>query len=290
MITVGFIGLGAMGLPMAKNLVARGYTVRGYDIIPAAVEAFAQAGGQPATAAAEAAAGADILVTIVLTAAQVETVLFADGALAAAAPGAVVIQMATCAPAVVEPMAARVVATGRGFVDAPCSGGHIGAAAGTLTVMAAAPPATIAAARPILEVFADKIYVVGDKPGQGSTVKICNQLLVGVHIAVAAEAISLGAKIGVDLEAMLKIVGGSAAQSWMLNERSPRMLEPDPPVKATIDILVKDLGIVLDAGRQARAALPFAALAHQLYLAVRGSEGPVDDSQVIRFYRAVNRT
>jgi len=169
------------------------------------------------------------------------------------------------------------------------SGGVVGAEAATLTIMAAAPQATFEAARPVLDALGDKVFHVGVEPGQGAMVKTVNQLLCGVHIAVTAEAFSLAAKVGVDLDVMLEILSGSSASSWMLKNRGPRMLQTDPEVTSAVDIFVKDLGIVLEAGRDVKAALPLAALAHQMFLAVSGQGGGADDdSQVIRAYRALN--
>src|SRR5918998_5392653 len=157
MTTVGFIGLGSMGLPMARNLAARGFPVRGFDVRPDAVMALSQAGGTPAASVAEAAAGADALVLMVVDATQAEAILFAEGALAALPEDGLVILMATWPPGAVEALAARVLAAGRRFVDAPVSGGVVGAEAATLTIMAAAPPATFEAARPFLEALGDKV-------------------------------------------------------------------------------------------------------------------------------------
>jgi len=289
MTTVGFIGLGSMGLPMAKNLLARGFTVRGFDMRPAAVEVLVQAGGIGVSAAAQASAGADVLVLMVVNAAQAEVILFAEGALAALSDDGVVVLMATCPPGAVETIAARVLEAGRRFVDAPVSGGVVGAEGATLTIMAAAPQDTFEAVRPVLDALGDKVFYVGEKPGQGAMVKTVNQLLCGVHIAVAAEALSLAAKVGVDLEVMLQILSGSSASSWMLKNRGPRMLQAEPEVTSAVDIFVKDLGIVLEAGREVKAALPLAALAHQMFLAVSGQGGGAeDDSQVIRAYQALN--
>jgi 3-hydroxyisobutyrate dehydrogenase len=277
-----------MGLPMAGNLVRAGHPVRGFDRRREAVEALAGLGAAAAGDAAEAARDADALVLMVVNAAQAEAVLVEDGALDALAPEALVILMATCAPAAVEALAARVVATGRRFLDAPVSGGVAGAQGGTLTVMAAGEPGAFEAAKPLLHAFGDKIFHVGERPGQGAAVKTVNQLLCGVHIAAAAEALSLAERSGIDPAVALEILGGSAASSWMLRDRGPRMLEEEPPVRSAVDIFVKDLGIVLAAGSDARVALPLSALAHQLFLAVSGrGEGHLDDSQVIRAYRAL---
>ncbi len=289
MSTVGFIGLGAMGLPMARNLVARGFAVRGFDVRTAAMDALAEAGGARAGSAAEAARGAELLALMVVNAGQAEQALFADGALDALVPGGIVVLMATCPPGAVERLAERVLARGRRFVDAPVSGGVVGAVGGTLTIMAAAPASTFAAAKPALEALGSKLFHVGERPGQGAVVKAVNQLLCGVHIVAVAEAFSLAAKVGVDVNVVLEILGGSAASSWMLHDRGPRMLQAEPEVTSAVDIFVKDLGIVLEAGRETKAALPLAAVAHQLFLATSGrGDGMADDSQVIRSYRALN--
>jgi putative dehydrogenase len=286
--TIGFIGLGAIGTPMAANLARAGFDVRGYDVRPEAVAVLVGAGGKPATSAAEAAAGADLLILMVVNAAQAEQALFADGAAAALPAQGVVALMSTCPPGAVADLAARVVALGRGFVDAPVSGGVAGAKAATLTIMAAAPATLLDRAHPAFEALGDKIFHVGEKPGQGAAVKTVNQLLCGVHIAAAAEALALAARIGVDPVVALRILSGSSAASWMLGDRGPRMLEADPELTSAIDIFVKDLSIVLEAGREAKVPLPLAALAHQLFLATSGrGDGGVDDSQVIRTYRAM---
>ncbi|OYD83670.1 NAD(P)-dependent oxidoreductase [Azospirillum brasilense] len=289
MMTVGFIGLGSMGMPMACNLLARGFALRGFDVRRESVVALEARGGRGADSAAAAAEGADALVLMVVNAAQAESVLFAQGALDRLADGATVILMATCPPDSVAALATRVEAAGRRFVDAPVSGGTVGAVAGTLSIMAAAPAATVERVRPVLAAMGDKVFHVGEAPGQGATVKTVNQLLCGVHIAVVAEAFSLAAKAGVDLAVLLEIMSGSAASSWMLKDRGPRMLEAEPGITSAVDIFVKDLGIVLEAGRGAKAALPLAAVAHQMFLSASGrGEGAMDDSQVIRSYHLLN--
>jgi 3-hydroxyisobutyrate dehydrogenase len=278
-----------MGLPMARNLVSRDFSVRGFDTRPEAVDALADSGGLRAHSAIEAARDAEFLLLMVVNAAQAEQVLFTDGALQALAPAAIVILSATCAPGAVERIAETVQAAGRRFLDAPVSGGVAGAARGTLTIMAAASRDTFDASKPVLDALGDKVFHVGERPGQGAVVKTLNQLLCGVHIAVAAEALALAARVGVNLETVLKILSGSAASSWMLKDRGPRMLQSDPAVTSAVDIFVKDLGIVLEAGRDFKTALPLAAMAHQMFLATSGrGDGKADDSQVIRTYFALN--
>jgi 3-hydroxyisobutyrate dehydrogenase len=289
MTRVAFVGLGSMGLPMATNLLAKEFTVTGYDLSVRALDALESAGGKRTGTAAEAAAEADLLILMVVNAAQAEAVLFEGGALEALRPDGVVALMATCPPAAVEAIGERVREAGRRLIDAPVSGGVAGAKAATLTIMAAGPQDTFDAMKPVFEALGDKVFHVGERPGQGAIVKTVNQLLCGVHIAVVAEAFALAAKVGVDLKILLEIMSGSSASSWMLKDRGPRMLEVDPGVTSAVDIFVKDLGIVLDAGRDTKAALPLAAAAHQMFLAASGrGDGTADDSQVIRSYFALN--
>lgn len=291
MAPVAFIGLGAMGRHMARNILAGGFEVRGFDLNPAALDDLEKAGGKPSASVAEAARGAGFLVLMVVNAAQAEQILFADGGLDAASPDAVVCLMATCPPKAVERLAARVSETGRRLLDAPVSGGTVGAEAGTLTIMAAGAGEDFSRAQPVLSAMGNRVLHVGEHPGQGAAVKAINQLLCGVHIAAAAEALALAEKVGMNAAGVLEIIQGTAAASWMLSNRGPRMLQEVPEVSSAIDIFVKDLGIVLETGQDSAAALPLAALARQLFLSVSGRGlGAADDSQVIRAYRALNGT
>ena len=287
--SIGFVGLGAMGLPMAQNLARAGHRVQGFDLAAGALATLEEAGGSAVASSAAAASGAQALIVMVVDADQARAVLFDDGALAALPAGGTVILMATCPPRAVEEIAARVEAAGRRFVDAPVSGGIAGAKAASLTIMAAAPAAHFEGVRAILDTLGGKVVHVGERPGQGAVVKTVNQLLCGIHIAAAAEALALAEKVGVDPAVLLDIVGGSAASSWMLRDRGPRMLERDPDVASAVDIFVKDLGIVMEAGRDSKAALPLAAVAHQLFMAASAQgHGKADDSQLIRSYRQLN--
>ncbi|MEF2553981.1 NAD(P)-dependent oxidoreductase [Aurantimonas sp. A2-1-M11] len=286
---IAFIGLGSMGLPMAINLAKAGYAVRGHDMRQAAMDALVDHGGSACDGIGAACSGVDALFLMVVNADQAAEILFEGGALEALAPGGTVCLMSTCPPGAVETLAERVGVTGHAFVDCPVSGGVAGAQSATLTMMAACSAELFAALRPALTVMGSKLYHVGEKPGQGAVVKSINQLLCGVHLAAAAEAMALGGKVGLDRNVLLEIVGGSAASSWMLRDRGPRLLEADPNITSTVDIFVKDLGIVMEAGRDAKAAVPLAALAHQLFLAASGAgDGAADDSQVIRSYQRLN--
>jgi L-threonate 2-dehydrogenase len=289
MTRIAFVGLGAMGLPMATNLLRKGPKVIGFDLNANALDALEAAGGRRAGSASEAASESDALILMVVNAAQAEAVLFDGGAVEKLRDGGVVALMATCPPSAVEAIEERVRRTGRRLIDAPVSGGVAGAKAATLTIMAAGPRDTFEVAKPLFDAMGDKVFHVGERPGQGAMVKTVNQLLCGVHIAVVAEAFALASKVGIDLNILLQIMSGSAASSWMLKDRGPRMLQPHPEVASAIDIFVKDLGIVLDAGRDTKAALPLSAAAHQMFLAASGrGDGKEDDSQVIRSYFALN--
>jgi 3-hydroxyisobutyrate dehydrogenase len=285
---IGFVGLGAMGLPMAANLVRKQYRVTGFDVRPEAMAKLEAAGGTCAKSALEAATDAEALILMVVNADQAEAVLFEQGALAATAKDAIIIVMATCPPSRIVDMAARVGKDGRRFVDAPVSGGVVGAEGGSLTIMAAAPQATFKDAQPILATLGSNLHFLGEKPGQGAAMKTVNQLLCGIHIAAAAEGLALAEKEGIDPAQALDILSGAAASSWMLKNRGPRMVKDDGKVTSAVDIFVKDLGLVLDAGRAAKMGLPLAAAAHQLFLAASGMGlGGSDDSQVIETYRAL---
>lgn len=287
--TIAFVGLGAMGAEMAETLVSKQWRVVGYDIRRDAIDRLVKNGGHAAASAAEAAKGAEALVLMVVNAEQAENILFKDGALEALPAGATVILMSTCAPGRVEAIAERVVASGRKFVDAPVSGGVTGAKGGSLTIMAAAPQATFDASRPLLEAMGSNLFYLGQKPGQGSAMKIVNQLMAGANLAVAAEAMAFAERAGVDTKVAYDLLTGSAAGSWMLKARGPRMIDYDDVVTSAIEIFVKDLGLVLDSGRALRMGLPIAAAAHQQYLAAAGMGlGHQDDSQVVQVYRSLS--
>ncbi len=296
---IGFVGLGAMGLPMAAHLVGAGHAVRGFDMRGAALDALAAAGGVAASSAADAARDAELYWLMVVSADQAEAVLFgaggesADSAAAAAAqalpPGAIVIAGCTQSPARAAALASRLAAQGLAMLDAPVSGGVKGALAASLTIMASGDATLLARARPALDAVAGRIFDCGREAGQGSTAKMINQLLCGVHIAAAAEAMQLAERAGVSTATMHQIVSVSAGNSWMWGDRGPRMMQADPPVTSAVDIFVKDLGNVLDEGRRMKSGLPLSAAAMQMFLAASGlGFGAADDSQVIRAYRAMN--
>ena len=285
---IAMIGLGAMGAAAARNLVNRGHEVIGFDPREAARAELAAAGGRGAASAREAAIGADAVVTFVVNAAQVEAaVLGPEGAALGMAEGTPLVQCATVPASFIAAFGASLAARGLPVVDAPVSGGVPRAGDGGLTIMVSGPRAVVARVRPLLDAMGRSVFDFGETLGAGSTVKTINQLLAGVHLAALGEALALGKRAGLDAHRLLEVYGGSAAASWMLNDRGPRALEATPPTKSAIDIFVKDLGLVLDTGRDLKYPLPMAATAHQLFLSLSArGEGGIDDSQLWRAYPA----
>ena len=283
---IAVVGLGAMGAAAAANLLRKGHEVRGFDLRRAALDTLQQAGGIAAASVGGAVAGADAVVTFVVNAAQVEAVVNGpEGIAASMGPGAVLIQCATVSASFIGRLGEQLSTSGLLLVDAPVSGGVPGAAGGALTIMASGPREAMARARPVLDEMGSHVHDFGDVLGAGSMVKTINQLFCGVHLAVLGEAIALGRRAGLDPERLLEVYGSSAAASWMMKDRGPRALQESPPSNSTIDIFVKDLALVLDAGRDLKFPLPLAAAAHQMFLAgSAGGKGAVDDSHLWEAY------
>ncbi|SHN50803.1 putative dehydrogenase [Geodermatophilus obscurus] len=287
MAQVGWIGLGAMGRPMAARLLDGGHALIGYDVDRAAAAALgdrAKAAGSPA----EAAAGCDVLAVMVATGAQAEEVLFGDqGAAPALRKGAVVLVTATVGPAAVQGMADRLAGQGVHVVDAPVSGGVARATTGELLMMVSGPEAALAVVQPLLDAMSSRAPVVGATPGDGQKVKLVNQLLCGVHIAAAAEGLAYAEALGLDAEACWEVIRHGAAASFMLDDRGERMVHgAGDQVKSAIDIFVKDLGLVLAAARENVYPAPLASVAEQLYLTGRRAGlGSADDSKLIEVLR-----
>jgi putative dehydrogenase len=284
--TIGVIGLGAMGMGMAQSLVRAGFVVKGYDIAPAAVQVLMEAGGHSATTVTEAATGADVLIVMIVNAAQVEDVLFGTGGGAAAMPaGSVVMLSCTVSPTFARQTAERLAGLGLEILDAPISGGPIRSAEGALSVMASGSPAVFEKCDALLDAVAANVYRMGDELGLGSVMKSINQLLAGVHLAAMGEAFVFGVKQGIDARQMYDVICASAGGSWMFENRGEHILENDYTPRSAIDIWGKDLGIVLEAGKENKLALPLAAVAHQLFLAASAQGmGRMDDAAIAKIY------
>jgi 3-hydroxyisobutyrate dehydrogenase len=299
--TLGVIGLGSMGLGAALSALRRGVTTWGLDTRVEARERFDAAGGRSTEALAELAAACDVVVVLVVNAAQTEELLFGGAAASTQAgaapaaglvellrPGSVVVTSATVDPTLPPVWEARLSERGLWLIDAPVSGGAAKAADGQMTVMASGRPEAFAAAGGALDAIAGKVYRLGDRAGLGSTVKMVNQHLAGVHIATACEAMALGMRAGADPKALYEVICNSAGSSWMFQNRVPHILAGDYSPLSAVNIFIKDLGIVLDAARSLSFPLPLAATAHQLYLATAAAgHGGEDDSAVIKFYASL---
>jgi putative dehydrogenase len=286
---VAVIGLGSMGFGMAQSLLRAGFAVTGCDVDRAAVARFVAAGGHGAATPAEAAKDAAVAVSVVVTAAQTEAILFgAQGVAETLAKDGVFVSSATMAPDAARALAARLEATGRHYLDAPISGGAVRAAEGALTILASGSAQAFARARGALEAMAANIYELGDAAGQGAAFKMINQLLAGVHIAVASEAMAFAARQGLDLKQVYEVITKSAGNSWCFENRMSHVLENDYAPRSAIEIFVKDLGIVEDMARAARFPVPMASAALQLYLMTAAAGmGRDDDSSVARLYAQI---
>jgi L-threonate 2-dehydrogenase len=289
---VAVIGLGSMGYGMATSLKRKGFDVIGCDVVEENVARFARDGGKGAKTPAEAAKEVGIVVSVVVNAAQTETILFGkDGVAETLAEDAVFISSATMDPDIARRLAKQLEPTGRHYLDAPISGGAQRATQGELTILASGSPAAFAKARPALDAMAAKLYELGDAPGLGAAFKMVNQLLAGVHIAAASEAITFAAKQGLDIRKVYEVITASAGNSWMFENRMPHVLDGDYAPRSAVEIFVKDLGIVQDMARTARFPVPVAAAALQMFLATAASGmGRDDDASVARMYARITGT
>jgi 3-hydroxyisobutyrate dehydrogenase len=276
-----------MGTALA--LVDAGYTVAGYDVDGARLAAFSDAGGIACESAAELAQHTDRVMTMVVNADQVESVLFGDSGLAPVFGGGLLLQSATVAPAWVVDLEGRLAGAGITLLDAPVSGGPVRAREGNLSMMLSGPADRRERAAHLLDTVTANLFVMGDEPGQGSSMKLVNQLLAGVHIAVSGEAMAFAIKSGLNADEVYKVITASAGNSWMFENRVPHILENDYTPKSAVDIFIKDLGLVLDTGRGARFPLPLAALAHQLFtMASSAGLGREDDAAVVKVWEQLS--
>ena len=286
---VGVIGLGAMGSGMAGSLRRAGADVHVCDVRDGVAAAFAKGGGTACASVADLAMRSEVVVSVVVNAAQTEGVLFGDsGAAAAMHRGSVFVMCSTVDPNVSIDFERRVEARGLRYVDAPISGGAARAASGEMTVMGAARDATWNAVAPFLHAMAARVYRLGDRAGNGSKVKIINQLLAGVHIAAAAEAMALGLREGVDPAQLYDVITHSAGNSWMFENRMAHVLAGDYTPLSAVDIFVKDLGLVLDTARATKFPLPLASTAHQMFMqASSAGFAREDDAAVIKIFPGI---
>ncbi len=289
--TVAVLGLGAMGLPMATRL-ASGLKVHGFDVVQTRLDLATEAGIATFPSGAAAVSAADAVVLSVRSGEQLDDILFGDNGVAEElAPGTVVIVTSTVGVAAVATVADRLAGKQVHLVDAPLSGGPVRAGEGDLLIVVGAAEEAREKAAPVLDLLASTVSIVGDKPGDGQSLKVVNQLLCGVHIAAAAEALALAQSLGLDQQKTLEALQAGAAGSFMLGNRGPRMLQAYDDVSVEVlsrlDIFVKDMGIVTKAAKETALPTPLASAAEQLYLLAQAAGlGAADDSAVIKVLTA----
>ena len=286
-VTAGVIGLGSMGMGVARSLRRAGIETWGFDVVDTPRAALEDVGGHWAESPAILGRHVETLIVLVVNAEQTRAVLFGEaGAAATMAADGVVIASATVPANEAVAIGQDLAGHGLHMIDAPVSGGAVGANAGELSIMASGPDIAFERAAPVLEAIAKTVHRLGSAHGVGATVKTINQLLAGVHIAAACEAMALGIRAGVEPRALFEVISGSAGASWMFNNRVPHILDGDYAPKSAVDIFVKDLGIVLETGKRHTFPLPLTAAAHQQFLAAAAAGlGREDDSAVIKVFQ-----
>jgi len=292
---VAVLGLGAMGLPMTARL-AGAHTVRAFDPVLERRELAEAAGAGTASTPAAAAAGADVVVVAVRDAGQTRQALLGDGsdaaggaggAAGAMAPGGAVVLTSTIGRDAVVQLAAELAGLGIAVVDAPVSGGAVRAEAGDLLIMVGAPDEAYGRTAAVLHRLGSSVFRAGSRVGDGQVLKTVNQLLCGVHTAAAAEALALAARLGLDLDRTVEVLGSGAASSVMLADRGPRMAAQlqsgSPPLRSRMDIIDKDMGLVAELARSVGVPVPVAAAAGQLWAtAMANGLSADDDSALVR--------
>ena len=280
--TIGFIGLGIMGAPMARNLMAAGYELTVLDVVPAAMDALVAEGARAGSSPAQVAAATDLLITMLPDSPEVEEVyLGTDGAYEALREGWLSIDMSSIAPGTARTLAERAAAAGAEALDAPVSGGDKGAIAGTLSIMVGGNVSAFERAHPVLEVMGKTIVHCGPA-GAGQVVKVCNQVVVGVVIEAVSEALVLGAKAGVDPARIADVLQGGLAATKVLEMRRDNFLSGSFDPGFRIRLHLKDLKNAIELSRDAGVALPAAAVVEQLMRAAEANgRGDYDHSGLL---------
>lgn len=269
--TLGFIGLGIMGRPMAQNLLAAGYPLTVHNRSKPAVEALVAAGATAADAPRDVAARSDVVFTMLPDSPDVEAVVLGpNGVLDGAKPGTTLIDMSTISPDVTRRIAQTAHERGVRTLDAPVSGSDKGARERTLAIMVGGPKAVFEECLPLFQVLGSRIVHVGDS-GMGQTVKLCNQVIGSLTLLAVCEGLLLGAKAGADLPLLLEAVGGGAARSWMLENLGPRIIHRDFNPGFMVKLMQKDLRLALALAADLNIPLPGTSTIHQLYRAVEAA-------------------
>lgn len=280
--TIGFIGLGIMGTPMSTHLMEAGHRIVVYDIVPEAVGAMVRLGAKGGDSSADVASQVDVVISMVPDSPDVEKVyLGSDGVLAGVKPGTLLIDMSTISPTTAIAVAEAAAEQGCSMLDAPVSGGDVGAKNATLSIMVGGEEETYQRAKPILEIMGTPVHC--GQSGAGQTVKACNQIQVALNFIGMAEALVLGAKAGVDPAIVVQVLSGGYAQSRVMDVRGPRIVKGDFEPGFRSRFHYKDLNIIRETARSYGCALPAAALAHELFSAMQANGwGDLDHSAVIK--------
>jgi len=287
--TVGVIGLGSMGMGAAKSCINAGLDVFGFDLNPKALEELQQFGAKGVSESAlEYASKLDAMLILVVNAQQVNSVLFESGLASSLKPETAIMVSATMASDDAKSIGEKLNQHQLIMLDAPVSGGALKAANGEMTVMASGSQVAFDKLKPLLDATATKVYKIGEEIGLGSTVKIIHQILAGVHIAAAAEAMALAARANIPLELMYDIVTNAAGNSWMFENRMKHVLDGDYSPNSMVDIFVKDLGLVADTAQNLDFPLPLSSTALEMFTkASNAGFGKEDDSAVIKIFEGI---
>lgn len=283
------VGLGSMGMGVARSCIAAGLQTAGVDLDLEKCKALVEAGAVNAGAVCKDAENLDALVLLVVTAKQCKAVLFGENGFAnRMKPGAVVMVSSTISAADAKEIASGLEQKGLLVLDAPVSGGAAKANTGDITVMAAGKKEAFDRLKPVLDAVAGKVYNIGEEIGLGATVKIIHQLLAGVHIAAGAEAMALAARANIPLDVMYDVVTHAAGNSWMFENRMKHVVDGDYTAKSAVDIFVKDLRLVSETGLALNFPLPLASTAYTMFAnASNAGFGKLDDSAVIKTFSGV---
>ncbi|MEI6113036.1 MAG: 3-hydroxyisobutyrate dehydrogenase [Burkholderiales bacterium] len=290
---IAFIGLGNMGAPMALNLIKAGHEVAVFDLVAPAMDPVVKAGARGAKSAADAASGAQVVISMLPASQHVESLyLGEEGLLTHIADGTLVIDCSTIAPQSARRVALAAAARGLDMVDAPVSGGTGGAVAGTLTFIVGGEPAVFERARPVLEQMGKNIFHAG-ACGAGQVAKIANNMMLGIQMAGAAEALALGVANGLDPVVLSDIISKSSGRNWAfeLYNPWPGVMESAPAARGYaggfgVDLMLKDLGLAAEAAMGSRAVVPLGELARNLYaLHSAQGNGKLDFSSIVNLIR-----
>jgi 3-hydroxyisobutyrate dehydrogenase len=270
---IGFIGLGIMGKPMCANLLKAGYSLTVWNRSRPAIDTVVGYGAEAGASPADVAARSDIIITMVTDSPDVQRVVLGEsGVIEGARPGSVVIDMTTMSPAVTRDIAAALAEKGVEMLDAPVSGGDVGAKNGTLSIMVGGKAEVFEQCLPVFQAMGKNILHIGPH-GAGQTTKLCNQIAVALNMLAGCEAIMLAAKSGIDPKKMLGAISAGAAGSWMLSNLAPRIVDGDFAPGFMIRLAQKDLRLVLEAADQLNLPLPGTALMNQVWRSVEAEGG-----------------